>query len=75
MLVDNAAIGGTRAAPPDCVAADVDPGYTATDSNDRTGVQTVAEGADAVVRLASEGPGGPTGVLRPARAGPLVRHR
>lgn len=34
-----------------------DPGYTATDLNGHTGPQTVTEGTDAVVRLATEGPG------------------
>ena len=39
----------------------VDPGYTATDINGNSGVQTVAEGTDAMVRLAMIGPDGPTG--------------
>lgn len=39
----------------------VDPGYTATDLNNNSGFQTVAEGTDAVVRLACIGPDGPTG--------------
>lgn len=34
-----------------------DPGYTATDLNAETGPQTVTEGTDAVVGLATEGPG------------------
>jgi len=34
-----------------------DPGYTATDLNGNTGPQTVTEGADAIVGLATEGPG------------------
>jgi NAD(P)-dependent dehydrogenase (short-subunit alcohol dehydrogenase family) len=34
-----------------------DPGYTATDLNGNSGPQTVAEGTDAVVALATEGPG------------------
>lgn len=38
-----------------------DPGYTATDLNGHTGPQTVAEGTDAIVRLATEGPGHPSG--------------
>ncbi len=46
---------------PDFRVNAVDPGYTATDLNNNTGVQTVAEGTDAVVRLASGEPGGPTG--------------
>jgi NAD(P)-dependent dehydrogenase (short-subunit alcohol dehydrogenase family) len=39
----------------------VDPGYTATDLNANTGTQTVTEGTDAIVRLATVGPDGPTG--------------
>jgi NAD(P)-dependent dehydrogenase (short-subunit alcohol dehydrogenase family) len=35
----------------------VDPGYTATDLNDHSGPQTVTEGTDAIVALATEGPG------------------
>jgi NAD(P)-dependent dehydrogenase (short-subunit alcohol dehydrogenase family) len=35
----------------------VDPGYTATDLNGNSGPQTVTEGTDAVVQLATEGPG------------------
>ncbi|GAA0307754.1 SDR family NAD(P)-dependent oxidoreductase [Kineococcus aurantiacus] len=42
----------------------VDPGYTATDLNGHSGPQTVTEGTDAVVALATGGPGGPTGQLR-----------
>jgi NAD(P)-dependent dehydrogenase (short-subunit alcohol dehydrogenase family) len=38
-----------------------DPGYTATDLNNNSGHQTVTEGTDAIVRLASIGPDGPTG--------------
>ena len=34
-----------------------DPGYTATDLNGNSGPQTVTEGTDAVVALATEGPG------------------
>jgi NAD(P)-dependent dehydrogenase (short-subunit alcohol dehydrogenase family) len=33
-----------------------DPGYTATDLNGHTGPQTVTEGTDAIVALATEGP-------------------
>jgi NAD(P)-dependent dehydrogenase (short-subunit alcohol dehydrogenase family) len=36
----------------------VDPGYTATDLNGRTGTQTVAEGAEIIVRMAQTGPAG-----------------
>jgi NAD(P)-dependent dehydrogenase (short-subunit alcohol dehydrogenase family) len=39
----------------------VDPGYTATDLNRNTGHQTVAEGARAIVALATVGADGPTG--------------
>ncbi|MFB9568752.1 SDR family NAD(P)-dependent oxidoreductase [Saccharopolyspora hordei] len=39
----------------------VEPGYTATDLNGRTGTQTVAEGAEIIVRMAQVGPDGPTG--------------
>jgi NAD(P)-dependent dehydrogenase (short-subunit alcohol dehydrogenase family) len=39
----------------------VDPGFTNTDLNGRTGTQTVAEGAEVIVRMAQVGPGGPTG--------------
>ncbi|WP_432573052.1 SDR family NAD(P)-dependent oxidoreductase [Kineococcus sp. SYSU DK005] len=42
----------------------VDPGYTATDLNGHSGPQTVTEGTDAVVELATSGPDGPTGVFR-----------
>ncbi|MHC3472246.1 SDR family NAD(P)-dependent oxidoreductase [Streptomyces sp. 7R007] len=38
-----------------------DPGYTATDLNGHSGPQTVTEGTDAIVRLATEGPGAGTG--------------
>ncbi|CAN5680865.1 SDR family NAD(P)-dependent oxidoreductase [soil metagenome] len=39
----------------------VDPGYTATDLNANSGPQTIDEGTDAMVRLATIGPDGPTG--------------
>ena len=39
----------------------VDPGYTATDLNGRTGTQTLAEGAQIIVRMAQTRPDGPTG--------------
>ena len=38
-----------------------DPGYTATDFNGHSGPQTIAEGTDAIVALATEGPDGGTG--------------
>ena len=39
----------------------VDPGYTATDLNDHRGTQTVAEGAQIIVAMATIDPDGPTG--------------
>jgi NAD(P)-dependent dehydrogenase (short-subunit alcohol dehydrogenase family) len=39
----------------------VDPGYTATDLNANRGTQTVTEGTDAIVALATEGPGAGSG--------------
>ena len=42
----------------------VDPGFTATDFNDHRGTQTLAEGTDAIVALATIGPDGPTGTLQ-----------
>ena len=48
----------------------VDPGYTATDLNQHQGTQTVGEGAEIIVRMASIGPGGPTGGYFSA-AGPV----
>ena len=38
-----------------------DPGYTATDFNRHTGTQTVTEGTDAIVALATEAPAAGTG--------------
>jgi len=49
----------------------VDPGYTATDLNGHTGHQTVAEGAEVIVALATAAPGGPTGGFFD-RTGPLA---
>jgi NAD(P)-dependent dehydrogenase (short-subunit alcohol dehydrogenase family) len=49
----------------------VDPGYTATDLNGHTGTNTVEEGADIIVRMASIGADGPTGGFFDA-AGPAV---
>lgn len=40
-----------------------DPGYTATDLNDRQGTQTITEGSDAIVHLATLDVDGPTGVF------------
>ncbi|GAA4602427.1 SDR family NAD(P)-dependent oxidoreductase [Actinoallomurus liliacearum] len=39
----------------------VEPGYTATDLNGHTGIQTVEVGAEIIVRMAQVGPDGPTG--------------
>jgi len=41
----------------------VDPGYTATDLNHHSGTKTVAEGARAIVAMATVGPDGPTGAF------------
>jgi NAD(P)-dependent dehydrogenase (short-subunit alcohol dehydrogenase family) len=48
----------------------VEPGYTATDLNGRTGTQTVEEGAGIIVRMARLGPDGPTGTYVSAH-GPI----
>lgn len=40
-----------------------DPGYTATDLNGNSGTQTVTEGTDAIVELATRGTDGPTGTF------------
>ena len=42
----------------------VDPGYTATDLNAHRGTQTVEQGTDAIVRLATIGREGPTGTFQ-----------
>ncbi|GIM94517.1 SDR family NAD(P)-dependent oxidoreductase [Paractinoplanes toevensis] len=42
---------------PDIRINAADPGYTATDLNGNSGPQTVTEGTDAIVTLATEGPG------------------
>lgn len=42
----------------------VDPGYTATDLNGHSGPQTVTEGTDAIVRLATIAADGPTGTFQ-----------
>ncbi|MFR0355526.1 SDR family oxidoreductase [Streptomyces sediminimaris] len=39
----------------------VEPGFTKTDLNGNTGIQTVEEGAEIIVRMAQIGPDGPTG--------------
>ena len=41
----------------------VDPGFTATDFNDHRGTQSVAEGAEQIVRMAELDPSGPTGTF------------
>ena len=46
---------------PDVRVNAADPGYTATDLNGHSGPQTVTEGTDAVVGLATEGPGAGSG--------------
>ncbi len=48
----------------------VEPGYTATDLNDHSGPQTVEEGAEIIVRMATVTPDGPTGTYQD-RHGPL----
>jgi len=47
-----------------------DPGFTSTDFNSHRGTQTVTEGTDAIVRLATLPPGGPTGTFQD-RHGPV----
>jgi hypothetical protein len=47
-----------------------DPGYTATDFNNHSGYQTVEEGTDAIVQLATVASDGPTGGFF-ARGGPV----
>jgi NAD(P)-dependent dehydrogenase (short-subunit alcohol dehydrogenase family) len=49
----------------------VDPGFTATDLNHHAGTQTVAEGAEILVRMAQIGPDGPTGAFFEAH-GPVA---
>ena len=41
----------------------VDPGYTATDLNNNSGPQTVSEGTDVIVKMATIGKNGPTGTF------------
>jgi NAD(P)-dependent dehydrogenase (short-subunit alcohol dehydrogenase family) len=56
---------------PDIRINAVDPGYTNTDLNGRTGTQTVEEGAAIIVRMARIGPDGPTGTFVSAH-GPVA---
>ncbi|WP_432512222.1 SDR family NAD(P)-dependent oxidoreductase [Kineococcus sp. SYSU DK001] len=49
---------------PDVKFNAADPGYTATDFNGHSGPQTVTEGTDAIVELATIGVDGPTGQFR-----------
>jgi NAD(P)-dependent dehydrogenase (short-subunit alcohol dehydrogenase family) len=51
-----------------------DPGYTGTDFNDHRGAQTVTEGTDAIVHLATLPADGPTGAFQDARHRCLVDH-
>ncbi|MCQ4213988.1 SDR family NAD(P)-dependent oxidoreductase [Streptomyces longispororuber] len=55
---------------PDIRINAVEPGFTKTDLNGNTGVQTVEEGAEIIVRMAQIGPDGPTGGFFDA-SGPL----
>jgi len=48
---------------PDICVNCVDPGYTATDFNQNSGYQTVTEGTDAIVKMATIGANGPTGTF------------
>ena len=48
---------------PDIRINAADPGYTATDLNGHSGPQTVTEGTDAIVELATRGGSGPTGTF------------
>lgn len=48
---------------PDVRVNVVDPGYTATDFNGHAGPQTVTEGTDAIVAMATIGADGPTGTF------------
>jgi NAD(P)-dependent dehydrogenase (short-subunit alcohol dehydrogenase family) len=47
-----------------------DPGFTGTDFNNHRGTQTVTEGTDAIVHLATLSPDGPTGTFQD-RHGPV----
>jgi hypothetical protein len=45
----------------------VEPGFTNTDLNGRTGTQTVEEGSEIIVRMAQAGSDGPTGAYFDAK--------
>lgn len=49
---------------PDIKVNAADPGYTATDFNGHSGPQTVTQGTDAIIELATVGADGPTGTFR-----------
>lgn len=49
----------------------VEPGFTNTDLNGRTGTQTVEEGAEVIVRMAQVAPAGPTGTYSSSH-GPIA---
>ena len=49
---------------PDVKVNAADPGYTATDFNGHSGPQSITEGTDAIVELATIGADGPTGQFR-----------
>ena len=55
---------------PDVRVNAVDPGYTATDFNGHSGPQSITEGTDAIVALATEGPDAGSGRFVD-RAGPV----
>ena len=44
--------------------ASADPGFTGTDFNNHRGTQTVTEGTDAIVHVATLPPDGPTGTFQ-----------
>lgn len=48
---------------PDILINAADPGYTATEFTNYQGIQTVTEGTDAIITLATLPPGGPTGTF------------
>lgn len=51
--------------PPDGILVNTaDPGFTGTDFNNNRGTQTVTEGTDAIVRLATLPEDGPTGTFQ-----------